>query len=156
MIDRHRLFAAYCLCAVLALSSGCGESVVEPVAVAPTAPAFTPIVEPTPNESAAAQDAVIAEPNATYEAPFPDRETLFDPPKQVAQSSKRRDSDEQSGGVQLLGFADLGTEKAVLSIDGAITPLASGAEHAGVRVISVAPPKVVLQRGRSRWTESIQ
>ncbi|TWT48865.1 hypothetical protein [Botrimarina hoheduenensis] len=122
-------------------------------------PAEAEPAELSPNASSpdlAVAELVATQPPAeAYEPPFPLRETLFDPPKQAAVAAGPGQT-QQSGSVQLLGFANLGSQRAVLSIDGVIAPLESGGEHAGVKVISVSPPKVVLQRGRNRWTESIQ
>lgn len=140
------------------LCAGCGES--QPAVVEKEIEAETP-VEPvttaaeTDNAQQEPEEAAVARKKVAYTPPFPDRETLFEPPKQAKRSSLMED-DLPNGGVLLLGFANVDSEKAVLSIDGVVTPLASGGEYAGVRVISLAPPKVVLQRGRSRWTESIQ
>lgn len=64
-----------------------------------------------------------------------------------------RDSGES---VVLKGFADVGEPKVVLAIDGVTTPLSTGDERYGVRVISISPPQAVLQRGRSRWTATLQ
>jgi hypothetical protein len=44
----------------------------------------------------------------------------------------------------------------VLAIDGVISPIPEGGEKFGVQVISINPPHVVLQRGRSRWTASLE
>ena len=63
--------------------------------------------------------------------------------------------DEQSESVVLMGFANVDTPRVVLAIDGVVTPLANGDEAEGVRVISISPPTAVLQRGRSRWTASL-
>ena len=43
----------------------------------------------------------------------------------------------------------------ILSIDGNLSPVPEGGETYGVQVISIQPPKVVLQRGRSRWTATL-
>lgn len=92
---------------------------------------------------------------AAWTAPFPDRNDLFEPPRYSGRT-RNIDSDDSSDSVVLLGFADVGAPRVVLAIDGVVTPLAGGGEHAGVKVIAIAPPKAVLQRGRTRWTASIQ
>lgn len=56
----------------------------------------------------------------------------------------------------MLGFAKLDQPRVVLAIDDVVTPLAGGEESSGVKVISIAPPRAVLQRGRSRWTATIE
>lgn len=91
---------------------------------------------------------------AAYRPPFPTRRDLFSPARRVTASTRGgRDSGDS---VVLKGFADVGGQKVVLDIDGVITPLAIGTERYGVEVISIKPPEVVLQRGRSRWTASLQ
>lgn len=60
------------------------------------------------------------------------------------------------GSVLLKGFAKIDGTHAVLSINGRVAPLAVGAERYGVRVISIDPPEVVLQRGRTRWTATLR
>jgi len=52
----------------------------------------------------------------------------------------------------LKGFVNVDEPRVVLSIDGVISPIPEGGEKYGVQVISIQPPKAVLQRGRSRWT----
>jgi hypothetical protein len=126
------------------------------------------VVTPVANESAdgkpapdlaaldASQDA--ATPAATavaqFSPPFPERTELFEPPKRAA-SSVRRD-DEHGESVELKGFINVDQPRAVLSIDGVISPVAEGGEKYGVQVISIQPPSVVLQRGRSRWTATLE
>jgi hypothetical protein len=88
-----------------------------------------------------------------FTPPFPGRTELFEPPKR-AQSNVRRD-DESGNTVELKGFIDVAGKKAVLSIDGVVTPVSPGDEKYGVQVISIDGPSVVLQRGRSRWTATL-
>jgi hypothetical protein len=91
---------------------------------------------------------------AQFTPPFPDRTELFEPPKR-ATSSVRRD-EEQGESVELKGFINVDKPRAVLSIDGVISPVAEGGEKYGVQVISIQPPSVVLQRGRNRWTATLE
>ncbi|MEX0643432.1 MAG: hypothetical protein WD468_12060 [Pirellulales bacterium] len=91
---------------------------------------------------------------APFSPPFPDRMELFEPPKR-ASGSVRRD-DEHGESVELKGFVNVDQPRAVLSIDGVISPVAEGGEKYGVQVISIQPPSVVLQRGRSRWTATLE
>lgn len=58
--------------------------------------------------------------------------------------------------VELKGFVNVDGPRVVLSIDGVVAPLAEGGEKYGVQVISIHPPSVVLQRGRSRWTATLE
>jgi hypothetical protein len=89
-----------------------------------------------------------------FTPPFPDRTELFEPPKRAA-SNVRRD-EEHGDSVELKGFVNVDQPRAVLSIDGVISPVAEGGEKYGVQVISIQPPSVVLQRGRSRWTATLE
>ena len=92
---------------------------------------------------------------ASWTPPFPGRNDLFQPPRFGGPVMRSDDSD-SSESVVLMGFANLGTPKVVLDIDGVVTPLGEREEREGVEVISIAPPRVVLQRGRNRWTASIE
>lgn len=90
--------------------------------------------------------------SGAYEPPFPDRVDLFVAPK-------RQGGPAQSNGdnaVELMGFVRVDRQRAVLAINGEITPLAEGETQFGVEVISVRPPMVVLQRGRQRWQATLE
>jgi hypothetical protein len=91
---------------------------------------------------------------AAFTPPFPERFELFEAPKR-AQGNVRRD-DEHGATVELKGFINVDQPRVVLSIDGQISPVAEGGEKYGVRVISIQPPSVVLQRGRNRWTATLE
>ncbi len=91
---------------------------------------------------------------AAYSPPFPDRLELFEPPKR-AQGTVRQD-DQNGESVELKGFVNVDQPRVVLSIDGVISPIPEGGEKYGVHVISIQPPSVVLQRGRSRWTATLE
>jgi hypothetical protein len=91
---------------------------------------------------------------AEFKPPFPERNDLFEAPKR-AQGTVRRD-DEQGQSVELKGFINVDQPRVVLSIDGVISPIPEGGEKYGVQVISITPPKAVLQRGRSRWTATLE
>lgn len=161
MVSRGRYICGCCLSLVLV--AGCQSSVDEaaiepmPAVAAEAAPTSTPaaaIAEPVQasgTEPAPTSQQIAA--NA-FTPPFPDRKDLFEPPKR-AQSTVRRD--EESGKtVELKGFINVAGPRAVLSIDGVITPIAEGDEKYGVQVISIDGPTVVLQRGRSRWTATLE
>jgi hypothetical protein len=79
---------------------------------------------------------------------------MFEPPKR-AEGTVRRD-EEHGTEVELKGFINVDRPRVVLSIDGVISPIAEGDEKYGVEVISIQPPSVVLQRGRSRWTATLE
>jgi hypothetical protein len=57
--------------------------------------------------------------------------------------------------VRLKGFVNVDGLKALLLVDGNVVSVRPGEECAGVEVIEVAPPRVILQRGRLRWTEDL-
>ena len=124
-------------------------AVSEPVDAEPIEPAPA---APDPKPEAETEDPAVQQ--AAWTPPFPNRSNLFQPPRYTGRVA--RSNEEGSEAVVLMGFADLGTPMAVLEIDGVVSPLAEQGETSGVEVISIAPPRVVLQRGRTRWTASIE
>ena len=88
-----------------------------------------------------------------FTPPFPDRADLFEPPHNSASVAHREE--EHGSTVELKGFVNVNGPEVVLAIDGVISPIPEGGEKYGVQVISIKPPSVVLQRGRSRWTASL-
>jgi len=149
------------LCAT-ALLVGCQSAVDEPVmnqtpieATSATASAQPAVAAAKPSNAEAtdppASTAQVA--GKEFTPPFPDRTELFEPPRR-AQSTVRRD-DESGNTVELKGFVNVDGHRAILSIDGVIAPVAVGDEKYGVQVISIDAPSVVLQRGRSRWTATL-
>jgi hypothetical protein len=104
---------------------------------------------PTPADDEVAPPSV-----AEYQPPFPDRVDLFVPPKR--QGGVVLKEGESEDAVELLGFIRLDRQQVVLSINGQITPIYEGASQYGIEVISITPPKVVLQRGRQRWQASLE
>ncbi len=145
----------------LGIIAGC-HSAEEPAPVAAKGePAPAPVAAaPGKAKGAAAPTPDLANPKATsaqvaeFKPPFPERMELFEAPKR-AQSTVRRD-DEHGQSVELKGFINVDQPRVVLSIDGVISPIAEGGEKYGVQVISIQPPKAVLQRGRSRWTATLE
>ena len=87
-----------------------------------------------------------------FEPPFPDREDLFNPSTKIAAAPERP---ETAGDVKLRGFVNVDGVKALLVINGQITPTVAGQQYAGIDVIAIEPPQVTLQRGRVRWTEKL-
>jgi hypothetical protein len=148
------------LCAVIAGCASSDEPIVDaPPAVALPSPAAADPALPDAN-AARSPDLAVAEaaepPSETvaeFVPPFPARE-LFEPPKR-AQGTARRD-DEHGETVELKGFINVDQPKAILSIDGVISPVPEGGEKYGVQVISIQPPSVVLQRDRNRWTATLE
>lgn len=89
-----------------------------------------------------------------FKPPFANRTVIFSPP--VNSVLKEKGQGDSSGSVALQGFAKVSEMRAVLKINGVVVPLGEGSEKFGVQVIAIQPPKVVLQRGRNRWTASIE
>ena len=159
LLTRHA-YLPLCLAAAV----GCQST----EAPAPTPAAVSEIPGPLPGATAApakasgraARTPDLANPKVTsvqvaeFKPPFPERADLFEPPKR-AQNTVRRD-DEHGQSVELKGFVNVDGPRVVLSIDGVISPIPEGGEKYGVQVISIQPPKAVLQRGRSRWTATLE
>jgi len=146
--------------------AGChtaSDAVTEPASQATPAPApialaqssetkATPAVSPAPvDEHKNASPQPVAK---NFTPPFPDRTDLFEPPHNSASVAHREE--EHGSTVELKGFVNVNGEQVVLAIDGVISPIPEGGEKYGVQVISIKPPSVVLQRGRSRWTASLE
>ncbi|MEQ8846340.1 hypothetical protein [Botrimarina sp.] len=119
--------------------------------------AVAQVVEAGPAERGRGGQAANSQPNRTpdYAPPFPERVNPFEPPKQSARTAQLAQGG-ASDSVVLLGFAEVDEPRVLLAINGAVKPLSSGEEAAGIRVLSIAPPRAVLQRGRTRWTASIE
>ena len=118
---------------------------------APEIDASTP--PPSSSSSLPSPDAA-ATVAASFDPPFPGRTELFAPPRR-GPSTMRRD-DEHGDTIELKGFVNVNGPQAVLSIDGVLSPIPAGGEKYGVQVISINPPQAVLQRGRNRWTASVE
>ena len=147
----------------LAVVVGCQsakETAPPPAAVSETSAPATSTASSAKATSSAARTPDLANPKVTsakvvdFKPPFPERADLFETPKR-AQSTVRRD-DEHGQSVELKGFVNVGEPSAVLSIDGVLSSVPEGSEKYGVQVISIQPPKAVLQRGRSRWTATLE
>ncbi len=128
---------------------------VEKVAAPPTdeaGPVDDSATAPVPEAEAVATPPPVARDHFT--PPFPDRTDPFEPPKRAEGLVRRGDNPGET--VELKGFVNVDGPRVVLAIDGIISPLPVGGEKYGVRVIAIQPPSVVLQRGRSRWTASLE
>jgi hypothetical protein len=121
----------------------------------PTPPAEeTPAAEALATETPAIEVPEAEAPPVAYEPPFPHRTDLFVPPKRAGGAASGQNTGDNA--VLLLGFVRVDQPKAVLSINGEIAPMAVGESRFGVDVISIAPPNVVLQRGRQRWQTTLE
>jgi hypothetical protein len=92
--------------------------------------------------------------DAQYTPPFPDRVDLFVPPKRQGGVVLKEGGTEDA--VELLGFIRVDKQQVVLSVNGQLTRIAEGDSQYGIEVISIEPPKVLLQRGRQRWQASLE
>ena len=90
----------------------------------------------------------------TFMPPYADRTDMFSPPTRAA-FQKQGPTDQGFGTITLQGFANVHGLKAVLLVNGVIAPLSVGEKLKDLQVIAIEPPKVVLQRGRERWTTSM-
>ncbi|TWT66307.1 hypothetical protein Pla123a_47010 [Posidoniimonas polymericola] len=144
----HKSLAAAAV--AMLVVAGCAE---EPAPL-PTLP--TPVREPstrlpeTPDDAEATPHRV-----AQWTPPYPQREELFAPPQRSRSTARRSGGGDDDESVQLIGFVTVDEIKAVLSIDGVIASVAAGTQKYGIEVIAITPPEVVLQRGRNRWTASL-
>lgn len=118
-------------------------------AAAPAKPTIAP-----PHAPDLANPKVASARVSEFKPPFPERTDLFVPPK-GSQSPVRRD-DEHGQTVELKGFINVDQPRVVLSIDGVIAAVPEGGEKYGVHVNSIQPPKAILQRGRNRWTATLE
>lgn len=146
---QNRLTTCAIVAALLA-AAGCVE---EPPPL-PKLP--TPVRQPKTQQAEAEANNDAVSSVALWSPPYPQRENLFAPPQRSRTASRRSsggDGDDES--VQLLGFVTVDEPKAVLSIDGVIASVAAGSQKYGIQVITITPPEVVLQRGRNRWTTSL-
>ncbi len=91
-------------------------------------------------------------PEPPFQPPFPNREELFLPPAERPASATRARSDHD---ITLMGFVNVDGKKALLKIDGIITPLGAGQSRGEIRVLAVDPPRVTLRRGNREWTERL-
>jgi hypothetical protein len=146
-----RLAAPLTACLVTLSLTGCGGDA--PQAKAPITPARAPSkIEQVVTPAAPVEAKVV---QAPYSPPYPERKELFIP-TQRAKNLARHTGGEFDDGVNLVGFVTVDEPRAVLTIDGVATSLAAGSQKYGIEVISITPPKAVLQRGRTRWTASLE
>jgi len=159
----HLLALGGALCLLLC---GCGAQeeipiesrVVENIAAKPQAEVEPSEEEPGTVETLGDENEIenISEPVAdAFEPPFPDRVELFVAPKRQGRGVKKS-ADGIDNAVVLLGFVNVDGQRVILSIDGLVSPLAEGSQEAGIEVISIQPPAVVLQRGRQRWQVNLE
>jgi hypothetical protein len=156
------LVASLCGC-------GTGDPPAETAAIAPAtapaklqpqlldeapSPAAKNDAEPEKQETPPEKSVVAETEAAEFEPPYPNRENLFLAPKRSSKHAKTPGSIEQT--VELLGFANVEKQKVILSINGEVFPISEGEQQAGIEVISIQPPAVVLQRNRERWQATLE
>lgn len=162
-----RLSHLLALCgAIGVVLCGCGAqeeipvevNVVESVAAKPQAEVETSVEEASAEETSGDENKTedVPQPEAaSFEPPFPDRVELFVAPKRRGRGEKQS-ANGIDNAVELLGFVNVDGQRVILSIDGLVSPLAEGSHEAGIEVISIQPPAVVLQRGRQRWQVKLE
>ncbi|MCG8450745.1 MAG: hypothetical protein MI725_14340 [Pirellulales bacterium] len=154
------LYSVICLVCI-----GCGKAIEEQTvsaAVPETPAAEHPEEEKAPVElpdQITADQQTEAKPvekpvELAFEPPFPERVDLFQAPKRQGKGLLRS---EQSGtSIELLGFVNVDQQRVLLDVNGLVAPFAEGDKHFGIEVVSIQPPKVVLQRGRQRWQTALE
>jgi hypothetical protein len=97
--------------------------------------------------------APLEKPEEPFQPPYPNRTELFIPPDltYTARTPDRVDGPN----VAVRGFMSLDRQRVVLEINGAVHILEEGEQQAGIEVVSIAPPRVVLQRRGERWTAQL-
>lgn len=90
-----------------------------------------------------------------FQPPYPNRRDPFRQPDVRKLASDDREAVEDTAGVALKGFLNVNGLRALMAIDGRVLALAPGEQLEGIRVIEIAPPQIILQRGRLRWSESL-
>ncbi len=98
---------------------------------------------------------VSAAEDQAFEPPYPHRTNPFLRPDSRQFVTSENQWTDQITPVQLKGFIKVGTPRVLLAIDGNVLAVQEGQERAGVRVITIDPPQVVLQRGSIRWAEKL-
>ena len=108
---------------------------------------------PGPQPLAVSRPIEKTDPSVDIELPYPEREDLFLPPKLV--DSRRAATSPDDLTLQLKGFANSDQTRALLMINGRLTPLKAGDAHGEIEVLSIVPPQVTLRRGGRTWIESL-
>jgi hypothetical protein len=168
------LLALGLCCAIWAVCAGCGEAVVEAkveVEVAPLpAPMGVPAQEVNQDKTSAEAQELSGSEEESKETPketpqeepaqttfvprFPDRVELFQPPKRQNKGLANAQGQQRTI-VELLGFANVDRQFALIAVDGLVAPVAEGGEYSGIEVIKIQPPTVFLRRGRERWQTAL-
>lgn len=150
----NKLLTKLTLSSLTLMAGGCQQNEQPNVDAELVAPVDAkPAAEPAA-EAGAAIDPVKAlrEAMASYVAPFPERTNMFVPPKDAPRSSSAPLTE---GDVQLRGLVNVGEPRAILDIEGATALVGVGDEKFGVRVVSIDDRRVVLERGATQWTASL-
>ena len=114
----------------------------------------SPNATPAPTPDLAETRSTRRAPSPQFTPPFPDASNCSSRPKRAQSTRPPRRRARRT--VELKGFINVDKPRVVLSIDGVISPVPEGGEKYGVQVISIQPPTVVLQRGRNRWTATLE
>lgn len=140
------------LAILLPLLAGCTSetpSIAKVTNLPPSRSAADPSDEKGAADSKPKASDQVARALAAYQPPFPERQEMFVPPKQSAES---RHVQAEGGAVELKGFVEVDQPRVILDIDGTIAALPVGTERFGVKVVAIEGGKVTLERNRTRWT----
>ena len=113
-------------------------------------PSFRSAADPTRSMVTDSEDCTT---ETAFQPPFPDHKDLFLPPKHKPAAGETPYAVDPD--VTLMGFVNVSGLRALLAIDGVVAPLQAGESRGDVRVLSVEPPRVMLERGQRRWTETL-
>jgi hypothetical protein len=155
MLEPMRNIRLLVLCAAAMTLAGCAEEppAAKPRRGAPQPPSAVAAPTPAPKPVVAPPKAVAAKNAEPYRPPFPQRTELFLPPNPAAAARSSRRS--VAPDVVLKGIVKVDVPKAVVQVGGQIHSISAKQEKGGVRVVSIDPPRVTLERGEQRWTASL-
>ncbi len=165
-----RPIAAACCAVLLTLvaAAGCESRTTEPLTTGtmslppmpsqttpPEAVDSTPAADEDANDAEAeSRDEVVDSELLSFQPPYSHRTDPFRPPN-IEELLKDGRLSPDTGPVELKGFVRNGPPKVLLALNDSLAALSAGQQWGGIEVIEIAPPRVILQRGRVRWTESL-
>ena len=138
-LPNMRNLSANLLIASATLLAGCAEEVV------------VKRMKPQPPTIGDAAEVVdISEELASFEPPFPESQSLFEPEKKTDRGNAARshaqsladDESETIPEIELVGFGSVDARHALLLIDGRLEALQVGERFRNVRVLSISPTSV--------------
>jgi hypothetical protein len=93
------------------------------------------------------------EPQSKFTPPYPERVNPFLYPEDTSDSPV--DTNVSSLAVELLGFANVGTQRVVIRIGGSVYSPAVGQRVGNLDVISIHPPQAEFRNGSFSWTANL-